>query len=216
MPIRVLIVEDHNLMRQGLVSLLKKETDIDVLGEAENGQQAVDMAESLAPDLIVMDIGLPEINGLDASKIILEKKSDIQILGISMNTEYRFVMRAMKAGLKGYLSKNCAYSELCIAIRVLMDGQMYLSPDITKIVMENVLSRKSIVEASPISSLNDRERRVLQYVAEGKASKQIARLMHISDNTVTKHRQSIMKKLGLRNVADLTKFALREGLTTID
>lgn len=216
MPIRVLIVEDHNLMRQGLVSLLKKEADIDVVGEAENGQQAVDLAESLEPDLIVMDIGLPELNGLDASKIILGKKPDIQILGISMHTEYRFVMRALRVGVRGYLSKNCAYSDLCVAIRVIMEGQMYLSPSVTKIVMENTLSRMPDEEATLISSLNDRERRVLQYVAEGKASKQIARLMYISENTVTKYRQSIMKKLGLTNVADLTKFALREGLTTID
>ncbi len=216
MSIRVLIVEDHNLMRQGLVSLLKKEDDIEVIGEAENGQIAVELAESLQPDLIVMDMGLPELNGFDATQIILEKQPDIEILGISMHTEYRFVMRALKAGVRGYLSKNCAYSDLCLAIRVVMDGQMYLSPGVTKVVIENALSRMPDEEVAPISLLNDRERRVLQYVAEGKASKQIARLLYISENTVTKYRQNIMKKLGLTNIADLTKFALREGITTID
>ena len=217
MSIRVLIADDHKIMLAGLRSLLEKQTDFEVVGEADNGRKAVQMAQEKTPDVVVMDVSMPDLNGIEATKQIIESLPDTRVIALSMHSDKRFVMGMLRAGASGYLLKDCASQELANAILQVAGGKKYLSPEITGVVIDDFLQGASSKEvASATSKLSPREREVLQLIAEGWSTKQIASHLYVSIKTIETHRRQIMKKLDLHNIADLTKYAIREGLTSIE
>ena len=215
MNIKVLLVDDHTIVRHGLRALLEKEADMEVVSEAGSGRDAMQLARELLPDVIVMDIAMPDMNGIDAARRIVADHPKINILALSMLGDKRFVFEMFSAGVKGYLLKDCAADELVRAIRAVHHGEMYLCPQIAGIIVKDFikLPLETFTETSP--ALTSREREVLQLIAEGKNAKEIAFILRLSSKTVDTFRQSIMKKLGLSTVAELTKYAVREGLTPL-
>jgi DNA-binding NarL/FixJ family response regulator len=215
MNIKVLLVDDHTIVRHGLRALLEKEADMEVVSEAGSGRDAMQLAGELLPDVIVMDIAMPDMNGIDAARRIVADHPKINILALSMLGDKRFVFEMFSAGVKGYLLKDCAADELVRAIRAVHHGEMYLCPQIVGIVVKDFikLPPEASTETSP--ALTSREREVLQLIAEGKNAKEIAFILRLSSKTVDTFRQSIMKKLGLNTVAEITKYAIREGLTSL-
>ena len=218
MSIRVLIADDHKIMLAGLRSLLEKQTDIEVVGEADNGRKAVQMAQEKNPDVVVMDVSMPDLNGIEATTQIIESLPETRVIALSMHSDKRFVMGMLRAGASGYLLKDCASQELANAIVQVAGGKKYLSPEITGVVIDDfLLGRGSSEEvATAASQLSPREREVLQLIAEGWSTKQIASHLYVSIKTIETHRRQIMKKLDLHSIADLTKYAIREGLTSIE
>ncbi|MEJ2092258.1 MAG: response regulator transcription factor [Syntrophobacterales bacterium] len=216
MSIRIIIADDHQIVRQGLKLLLEKESDMEVVGEAEDGRSTVTLARDLTPDIVLMDVKMPEMNGIEASHLILSELPDVKVIALSMYSDRRFVIDMLKAGAHGYLLKDCAFEELAQAIRLVMAKKTYLSPGIAEIVVKDYVTLDSRDSQSVFSALTPREREVLQMIAEGKRTSQIANLLHISIKTVDTHRQQIMSKLKTRSVAELTKYAIREGLITLD
>jgi DNA-binding NarL/FixJ family response regulator len=214
MSIKVLIADDHQIMREGLRSLLEKETDIQVLGEAEDGRMIQRMARELLPDVIIMDVAMPDLNGIEATRQIVAELPGIKIIALSMHDDRRFVLNMLKAGAAGYMLKDCAFKDLAKAIRVVMSHKTYLSHEVADIVVKDYLSTTQPAESSAFNLLSPREREVLQLIAEGKTSALIGESLHISIKTVETHRQQIMVKLKIRSVAELTKYAIREGLTS--
>ncbi|MBN1796534.1 MAG: response regulator transcription factor [Sedimentisphaerales bacterium] len=216
MTIRVMIADDHKITRQGLCSLLGKKTDIEVIAEAQNGRNAVELAKKLHPDVIIMDVSMPDLNGVEASKQIIQDNNNVKIIALSMHSDSLFVSEMLKSGASGYLLKDCAFEELEQAIRTVLDGKAYLSPSISGVVVEDYLHRLSKTGLDNVQVLTDREREVLQLLAEGKSTKQIALKLHISAKTVETHRRQIMNKLDIHTVAGLTKYAIRKGLTALE
>ena len=217
MSIRVLIADDHKIMLAGLRSLLEKQTDFEVVGEADNGRKAVKMAQEKTPDVVVMDVSMPDLNGIEATKQIIESLPDTRVIALSMHSDKRFVMGMLRAGASGYLLKDCASQELANAIAQVAGGKKYLSPEITGVVIDDFLLGGSAEEvATAASPLSPREREVLQLIAEGWSTKQIASHLYVSIKTIETHRRQIMKKLDLHAIADLTKYAIREGFTSIE
>jgi DNA-binding NarL/FixJ family response regulator len=214
MPLKVLLADDHDLIREGLRALLENEPDLVVVGEADNGRDAVRLARDLQPNVIVMDIAMPDLNGIDATTQVVAQAPRTRIIALSMHSDRRFVAAALKAGAAGYLLKNCAFAELADAIRTVAANQTYLSPRIAGVVVDDYVSRLPVAADASGPALTPREREVLQLLAEGKATKQIAAALHASVSTIETHRRHIMNKLGLHSVAELTKYAIREGLTT--
>lgn len=216
MSIKILLADDHEIMRAGLRSLLDKEPGMEVVAEAENGRKAVQLARELSPDVVVIDVTMPDLNGIEATRQILSEVSAVKVLALSMHSDEQFVVEMLTAGASGYLLKDCAVDELCTAIRAVVANQTFLSSEIANVVVKDYLRRLSIKDFSPGSVLTSREREVLQLVAEGKTSKKIASLLHVSVKTVEAHRQQIMDKLGIRSVAELTKYAIRKGITSVE
>ncbi len=216
MSIRIILADDHQIMREGLRSVLEKEKDIEVVGEACNGRQAVELCQQLTPDVIVMDIGMPDLNGMEATRQIVGRSPDVKVLALSMYSDRRFAAGMVSAGASGYLLKDCAAEELIHAIRTVCAGQFYLSPGITNTMVSDYAQRVSASDESVFSVLTTREREVLQCLAEGRTTKQIAEQLFISVKTVETHRQHLMEKLGFHSVAELTKYAIREGLTSLE
>ena len=217
MGIRVLIADDHKIMLAGLRSLLEKQTDIEVVAEAENGRKAVQCAMDNKPDVVVMDVSMPDLNGIEATKQIVASLPDTRVIALSMHSDKRFVMGMLQAGASGYLLKDCASQELANAIFQVAGGKKYLSPEITGVVIDDfLLGASSEKVTTPTSPLSAREREVLQLIAEGWSTKQIASHLYVSIKTIETHRRQIMKKLNLHTIADLTKYAIREGLTSIE
>ena len=217
MGIRVLIADDHKIMLAGLRSLLEKQGDFEVVGEAENGRKAVQMAQEKSPDVVVMDVSMPDLNGIEATTQISESLPDTRVIALSMHSDKRFVMGMLRAGAAGYLLKDCASQELANAIVQVAGGKKYLSPEITGVVIDDFVQGTAAEEAgAAVSPLSAREREVLQLIAEGWSTKQIASHLYVSIKTIETHRRQIMKKLDLHTIADLTKYAVREGLTSID
>lgn len=216
MSTRVLIADDHQMLRESLRSMLESEDDLEVVGEAADGRTAVEMARQLVPDVVVMDIGMPDLNGVEATRQIRAENREIKIVALSMYSDRRSVLRMLAAGASGYVLKSAAYDELRRAVRVVQKGKNYLSPDITGEVIEDHLRPRSDPETPTFTSLGAREREIVQLLAEGHSSPRIAKELHISVRTVETHRRNIMKKLGLHNLAELTKYAIREGLTSLD
>jgi len=218
MRIRILLVDDHELMRNGLRTLLERESDLVIVAEAENGKQAIEMVQKHQPDIVVMDITMPDMSGIAATTRITELFADTRVLALSMHPAGNIVEEMFNAGAVGYLTKNCAAGELVTAIRTIKQGEIYLSPEINlrKGHGGPVISKEGGNDTRKIELLSSRESEVLQLVAEGKPTKLIASDLCISEKTVGAHRQNIMNKLGLRSVAELTKFAIREGLTPLD
>jgi len=215
MSIRILLADDHRIMREGLRSLIENEPDMKVVAEAGDGRTTVRLAEEVSPDVAVIDITMPELNGIEASSQIIARAPHIKVLALSMHSDEHFVTGMLRAGASGYLLKDCAAEELCRAIRSLVANETHLSPKIASIVIEDY--RRGLSETRPArgKQLTPREREVLQLVAEGETSKKIAAQLHVSVKTVDAHRQQIMDKLDIRSVAGLTKYAIRKGITSI-
>ncbi|MEK6197245.1 MAG: response regulator transcription factor [Desulfobacterales bacterium] len=216
MSIRVLIADDHKIMLAGLRSLLEKQTDFEVVGEADNGRKAVKMAQEKTPDVVVMDVSMPDLNGIEATMQIIESLPKTRVIALSMHSDKRFVMGMLRAGASGYLLKDCASQELANAIVQVAGGKKYLSPEITGVVIDDFLLGGSAEEVAAASPLSPREREVLQLIAEGWSTKQIASHLYVSIKTIETHRRQIMRKLDLHAIADLTKYAIREGFTSIE
>ena len=214
MSIRVVLVDDHTLMRQGLRLLLCEDPEIEVVGEAENGRDAIRLARELAPDVVVMDISMRELNGIDATREIRALPNPPRVVALSTYADRRFVLAMLDAGASSYVVKSAAAADLKRAIASAAASQCFLSPEIASIV---VAARN---EAAPPRSarpaIGKREREIVQLVAEGQSSARIAARMHISPATVDTHRRNVMRKLGLHSIADLTRWAIREGITSID
>ncbi len=216
MDIRILLADDHKITRDGLRVLLEQQKSMTVVGEAENGRQAIRLALELKPDVIVMDISMPELNGVEATRQILADLPETKIIALSMYSDKRYVVGMLKAGVSGYLLKNCAFDELITAISAVMKNQNYMSQKIADTVMKDYASMLAGNDISLAAQLTSREREVLQLIAEGLKTKEIADRIHLSVKTVETHRQQIMRKLNATSVAELTKIALREGLTSLD
>jgi DNA-binding NarL/FixJ family response regulator len=219
MSLRIVLVDDHKLLREGLKSLLEDEPDLEVVGEAEDGHECILLTKRLKPDVVVMDVGMPGLNGMDATRQVLADSPEVKILALSMHTDKRFASGMLQAGASGYLLKDAAYDELIRAIRTVAAGKTYLSPTITEVVVEDYVQRLGGGEgesAGAFSVLSAREREVLQAMAEGRSTKEIAAALHLSVKTVESHRMAIMNKLDIHSVAELTKYAVREGLTSLD
>jgi DNA-binding NarL/FixJ family response regulator len=217
MAITVLIADDHKIVREGLIALLSQHPQMTVVGEAENGRQTVQLAASLQPQVVIIDIGMPELNGIEATRQIIAAVPGIKVIALSMHSDKRFVKGMLKAGAAGYLLKYCASEELVTAIHQVMANRVYLSQDITGIVVEDYVQKLGgESDASAFQTLTPREREVLQLLAEGHSTRQIADSLHVSVKTIEVHRKQLMDKLGLASLAELVKYAIREGLTSID
>jgi DNA-binding NarL/FixJ family response regulator len=216
MSIRVLLADDHQMLRDALRSMLESDGHLEVVGEAGDGRAAVKMARTLAPDIVVMDITMPDLNGVEATHQIKAENPAVKVIALSRHSDRRYVLRMLEAGASGYVLKAAAYDELRRAIQVVSQGKSYLSPDITGIVVDAHVRPASEPDASIDAALGPREREIVQLLAEGYTSPEIGQRLHISARTVETHRRNIMKKLGLHSVAELTKYAIREGLTPLD
>ena len=216
MGVRVLIADDHRIVRDGLRSLIAEEQDMSVVGEAENGRAAVELAQELSPDVVIMDVSMPGLNGLEATRQIRKAVPAPRVIALSMHADRRFVTGMLSAGASGYLLKDCAFEELVRAIRAVASGQTYLSPGVAGAVVQDYVNRLAASDQPAPSVLSPREREVLQLVAEGWATKEIAAQLHVSVKTIETHRRQIMDKLGVGSVAELTKQAIRMGLTSLE
>ena len=215
---RVLLAEDHTIVRKGLRSLLDKETGIKVVGEAEDGREAIVKAEELHPDVVVMDIAMPGLNGLEATRQIKKRFPDMKILILTMHTNEEYVLQTLNAGASGYLVKKAAPAELISAINAVHKGDSFLSPSISRTVIDEYIRRsKEISEGEEgFEQLTVREREVLQLIAEGRKTREIAELLYISIKTVETHRAHIMNKLDIHSTAELTRYAIRKGIISSD
>ena len=213
--IKVAIADDHMIFRDGLRSLLDRQLDMEVVAEADNGRIAIKHAKELSPDVVIMDIGMSELNGIDATRQIVKMSLGVKVLALSMYSDKRFVKEMLKAGASGYMLKDSAFTELIDAIRVIVGSKIYISPGVASIVLEDYLEDSTERESSIRSLLTSREIEVLQLLAEGKSTKQIALSLSLSVKTIESRRTRIMQKIGIDNIADLTKYAIREGIVSL-
>ena len=212
MSIKVLLADDHRLVREGFQSILEREPDIEVIATCGDGRAATQLAESLHPDVVVMDIGMPELNGMEATRQIVATIPNTRVVVLSVFSDKRYVLAALRAGASGYVLKVGAQDDLLRAVRAVAEGKHYLSPEITGVVIDE----RTVEVGSAETVLGAREREVLQLLAEGKTSPQIAQALHVSVKTIETHRRNIMEKLGIHNVAELTKYAVREGISSLN
>lgn len=218
---RVLLADDHAIVRAGLRSLLDQASSIAVIGEASDGRMAVSMAADLQPDVVVMDIGMQGLNGIDATRKITSESPGVRVIALSMHSDRRFVSGMLGAGASGYLLKDSAFEELVDAITAVISGHVYLSPSIASVVVEDYAQRintpaEADIEVPALARLSPREREVLQLAAEGKSTKELAAALNLSIKTVESHRRQVMEKLGIYSLAGLIRFAIREGLVSLD
>jgi len=216
MSIRILLADDHALIREGLRSLLEKQPDMEVVAEADEGRRAVELVRELSPDVVIMDVTMPRLGGIEATRQITGEFPAVKVIALSIHSRRRFVADMLSAGASGYILKECLFDELVQAIRAVSEGGRYLSPRITDVVVDDYVKRLSSGDESPLRSLSGREREVLQLVAEGKSTKQISMELHVSTKTIEANRRQIMEKLDMQSVAELTKYAIREGLTSLE
>ena len=216
MHIKILLADDHKIVRDGLRAMISGHPDMEVVAEADNGRAAVTLAKQLAPDIVIMDISMPDLNGIEAARHIIADAPRVRIIALSMHSDSHYVKELFKAGASGYLLKDCAFEELANAIHTVAADQIYLSPRISHVVIHDYLNKVTTEKNSVFSVLTAREREVLQLLAEGKTTKEIAFTLDLSTKTVEAHRQKIMEKSNLHSVAELTKYAIREGLTSLE
>jgi DNA-binding NarL/FixJ family response regulator len=215
MTMRVFLADDHEIMREGICALLRKHPEMEVIGQAADGRSAVDMVKQLQPDVVVMDIGMPNLNGIEATQQMVAENPHIKVMALSTHSDGSVVAKMIKAGATGYMLKESAFSELLDGLRTMAEGKTYLCSKISKVVFADYINLLTNPRNEAIDGLTAREREVLQLVAEGHTTRDIAEALRLSPKTVDSHREHIMEKLGIRNVAGLTKYAIREGLTTI-
>jgi two-component system response regulator NreC len=213
---RILIADDHGIVREGLKALLDKQSDMEVVGEAEDGQAAVVLAEQLLPDILVMDMSMPNLNGIEATRQILQRGPGTKVVILSMHSDKDIVKEALNAGVSAYVLKSHIFDEMLRALKTVAEGGRYLSPQITDLVIDGYLGKSAGGASSGTSKLTGRDRQIVQLVAEGKTVKEIARILHISPKTADTNRRQIMSKLGISSVAELTKYAIRTGLTSLE
>lgn len=216
MRIRIIIADDHKMVREGLRSLLEKQPDMEVIGEAENGRTMLKLVQDMSPNMIIMDVAMPDLNGIEATQKVMAKMPSVKVLALSMYSDKRFVAGMLRAGALGYLLKDCAFDELVRAVHTVIAGQIYLSPAIAEIVVKNYIHRLEKTNSSAFSVLTTREREVLQLLAEGNSAKEIAYHLNLSVKTVETYRHQIIDKLRVHSIAELTKYAIRQGLTPLD
>jgi two-component system response regulator NreC len=217
MKISIVVADDHQIVRQGLRTLLAAEPDMEVVAEADNGRQTLQLVKDLSPQVVIMDISMPDLNGIEATRQLLAEFPGIKVIALSMHSDSLFVFNMLKAGASGYLLKDCALEQLVTAIRTVMAQRTYLSPGISDILIKDFVQGGPLTQgSSPFSLLTTREREVLQLMAEGKSTSQIASSLFVSVKTVETHRKQLMGKLGIYSVAGLTKYAVREGLTSLE
>lgn len=215
MKIRIVVADDHEVMRDGLCALLKQQDDFEVIGEAREGQETIQMAQHLKPDVIIMDINMPNLNGLEATRQIKTNSPNIKVITLSVHTRSVLVAQMIKAGASGYLPKSCTTLELVEGIRSVMRNQMYISPKVINSVVE-YLRDETVMQNHDSSLLTSREHQVLCLIGEGKTTKEIADYLHVSDKTIESHRYQIMQKLDIHRLTDLIKFAIRKGFIILD
>lgn len=216
MKIRILLADDHRLFRDGLRTLLDQREDMEVIGEAVDGPAAVAAAAQHKPDIVLMDISMPDLNGIEATRKIVAEHSGAKIIMLSMHSDQRFVTESLRAGASGYVLKDCAIEELIEAIRTVSRKQIFLSATIAESVIKDYIGLTVNRSDSVFSTLSAREREVLQLLAEGNSTKEIAARLDVSIKTVETHRKQIMDKLDIHSIAELTKYAIREGLTPLE
>ncbi len=214
--IKIILADDHQIVRHGLRNLLELEPDMKVVAEAENGRAALQLAGELAPDIVIMDISMPGLNGIEATRQILSGTPQVKVIALSMHSDSSYVLNMLKAGASGYLLKDCALEELVKAVRTVVNRRTYLSPGISDIVIKDFIGGWGGAGDSAYSVLTPREREVLQLITEGKTTNQIANSLCVSVKTVEAHRKQVMNKLGIHSVAELTKYAIRQGLTSLE
>ena len=215
MSIRILLADDHKMIRDGLRALIEKHRNMEIVGEAANGQTAVQLARKLSPEVVVIDIGMPDLNGIEAARRIAAFKPKPKIIGLSMHDDRRYVAQMLKAGASGYILKDSAFEELVRAIQSVVQGQTYLSPQIAGTVVNEFKRIAKENDGTAFSILTEREREILQQISEGCSTKEIAGALGVSIKTIETHRRQIMEKLNLHSVAELTRYAVKEGLTSL-
>jgi len=215
MSIRVLLVDDHELMREGLRSILEGEPEVEVVGEAASGREAIERARELAPDVVIMDVAMKDMNGIEATRQIRAEQGKVRIVALSAYSDPRYVNAILAAGASAYVLKANAYDDLRRAVRATVAGRSFLCADVAGSVIEAAVGTAP-APGSVYTLLGPREREVLQLLAEGCSSPEIARRLHLSPFTVESHRRNLMGKLGIHSVAELTKYAIREGLTSLE
>ena len=214
--IKIILADDHQIVRHGLRSLLAAEPDMEVVGEADNGRAVVRLVQEKSPQVVIMDISMPDLNGIEATRQIMSDAPGIKVIALSMHSDSLFVLNMFKAGASGYLLKDCALEELVKAVRTVLNRKIYLSPGISDIVIKDFVISWTPQESSAYSILTTREREVLQLMAEGRNTNQIAESLCVSVKTVEAHRKQLMNKLDIHSVAELTKYAIRQGLTSLE
>ena len=216
MGIKILLADDHKLLREGLRALIEEQQNMTVIAEAENGRSAVQLSARLSPDIIVMDISMPGLNGIDATRRITAELPGVKVIALSMHADRNFVVEMFKAGAMGYLLKDCAFEELIRAINTVVANKAYLSAKLSDTMIKDYVNLFPGNNLSVFSALTNREREILQLLAEGKGTREISAGLNVSTKTVETFRRQIMKKLDIHSVAELTKYAIRAGLTSLD
>jgi two-component system, NarL family, response regulator NreC len=214
MALQILVTDDHQLLREGLRSLLESQ-GFRVTGEAAEGRTAVKLAKTLQPDAVIIDISMPGLNGIDATKQIHQDCPEVKVIVLSMRSDSRAVLEAFAAGASAYLLKEAAFEEVVVALKVAMQGKTYLSPAIAHLVVRHSVEHWSAGSGQMRRGISGREREILQLVAEGRSSKEMAASLYVSVKTIETHRKQIMDKLNLHSIAELTKYAIREGVTSV-
>jgi DNA-binding NarL/FixJ family response regulator len=215
MAITILIADDHKIVREAVGSLLNSQPDMEVVAEAQDGRTAVQLARQLRPNVVIMDVVLPALNGIEAARQIVRELPEVKVIALSGQSDRRSVYEMLKAGACGYVPKQCEFQELVSAIRNVVSNRMYISSQVSGIVVQGCVNRLSEQDGSPYSVLTPREREVLQLIAEGRSTKAVAKELFVSIKTVEWHRSQLMKKLGLESIAELVKYAISEGLTCV-
>lgn len=216
MTVTILLVDDHAIIRQGLATLIEQQVDMEVAGHAESGRQAIKLAMELKPDIVVMDVSMPDLNGIDASQQILKQVPEAKIIALSIHSHRRYIVGMLRAGASGYLIKDCVFEELLTAINMVLKNHIYLSDKIRDLVLKDYILNIKINDSLKSCPLSEREKNVIQMIAEGATTREIASRLDLSISTVETHRRHILDKLNTSSVAELTKYAIREGLTSME
>jgi len=215
MPTRTIVVDDHEIMREGICALLRRCDGIEMVGQAGDGRTAVELVKELHPNLVIMDIGMPKLNGIDATRQMILYRPDLKVMALSAHADSHIISQMITAGARGYMHKESAFSEMKEGIKIMLEGKTFLCSRISKIVFSDYINILTNTNSIEVDGLSLREREVLQLVAEGYTSKEIGKMIKLSPKTVETHREHIMHKLKIHSISGLTKYAVQKGLTTL-